>query len=71
LIRTQGIGDLAQLYLTADRHALSYHLSAIPLSFSAESAEPFDRRYMERLFRLGYAQARQGYPWIRPGRRSA
>ena len=71
LIRTQGIGDLAQIYLTADRHELSYHLAAIPLSFSAESAEPFDRRYMERLFRLGYAQARQGYPWIRPGRRSA
>jgi predicted patatin/cPLA2 family phospholipase len=63
LIRSQGIGDLARLYVTARRHGLDYHLSYIPESFDGEPSEPFDREYMGQLFALGYERASQGYPW--------
>jgi hypothetical protein len=63
LIRTQGIGDLAQIYITANDHGMDYHLAYIPGSFTAEPTETFDPEYMAALFELGYRQARQGYPW--------
>lgn len=64
LIRSQGIGDLARLYITAREYGLDYHLAYIPETFDGEPAEPFDREYMGRLFALGYGMAREGYPWV-------
>lgn len=63
LIRTQGIGDLAQIYLLTQRDGLNFHLAYIPSSFTAEPTEKFDPVYMRKLFQLGYERARAGYPW--------
>ena len=63
LIRTQGIGDLYRIYLTAERDGLDYHGAIIPDDFTLEAAEMFDPMYMRALFELGYELAREGYPW--------
>lgn len=63
LIRTQGIGDLYRIYLTAERDGLAYHGAIIPDDFTLEATEMFDPVYMRALFELGYELAREGYPW--------
>jgi hypothetical protein len=65
LIRTQGVGDLAQIYLLARRDGLGYNLAWIPLDFTDVPKEAFDRDYMRKLFTLGYDLAANGYPWLR------
>jgi len=66
LIRTQGIGNLAEVYLIAREQGLEYRLAYIPSSFHGISHEPFDPQYMGRLFRLGYQQALAGNSWLTP-----
>jgi predicted acylesterase/phospholipase RssA len=63
LIRTQGIGDLYHIYVTARRDKADYNLAYIPDDFHEKSSEPFDTEYMNHLFNLGYNLAREGYPW--------
>ena len=63
LIRTQGIGDLFQIYSLCDRDGNDFNLAYIPSDFTEEPAEPFDPVYMGKLFELGYQMAREGYPW--------
>ena len=65
LIRTQGVGDLAQIYILAKRDGLSYNLAWIPPNFTDTPKEAFDRDYMRKLFALGYDLAAKGYPWLR------
>ena len=63
LLRTQGIGDLYRIYLTAERDGLEYHGATIPADFNVESTELFDPVYMRALFDAGYERAKDGYPW--------
>jgi len=63
LIRTQGIGDMYQIYLDCQRDGLDYNLAYIPASFDLKPKEDFDPVYMGKLFDLGYHLARGGYPW--------
>lgn len=63
LIQTQGIGDLYQIYLSAERDNIDYNLAYIPSSFDAEHKEAFDTAYMRALFDVGFDMAAQGYPW--------
>jgi hypothetical protein len=65
LIRTQGIGDLARIYIATERDGLGFNLARVPQDFAVEPTELFDRNYMEALFERGRAMARGGYPWIR------
>jgi hypothetical protein len=65
LIRTQGVGDLARVYIATQRAGIGFNLARVPPEFDRKSAEPFDREYMRALFERGYAMARGGYPWIR------
>jgi hypothetical protein len=65
LIRTQGVGDLAQIYLLARRDDLGFNLAWIPRDFADLPEEAFDRNYMRKLFTLGYDLAANGYPWLR------
>ncbi|MDZ7651756.1 MAG: patatin-like phospholipase family protein [Burkholderiaceae bacterium] len=64
LIRTQGIGDMAIIYLVARRDGVDFNLAHVPDDFSAEPEETFDREYMRKLFAIGYDAALKGYPWI-------
>jgi hypothetical protein len=63
LIRTQGIGDLYQIYALCRRDGNDFNLAYIPSDFSAEPEEAFDPVYMSELFELGYQMASGGYPW--------
>jgi hypothetical protein len=71
LIRNQGIGDLARIYIAAQRAGLGFNLASVPTDFDRQPAELFDPAYMRALYERGYALARDGYPWIREcGRRA-
>lgn len=63
LIQNQGVGDLYQIYLTAERDHIGYNLAFVPSSFDAVHKEEFDTEYMNKLFDLGFAMAKAGYPW--------
>jgi predicted acylesterase/phospholipase RssA len=63
LIRTQGIGDLYQIYSLCERDGNDFNLAYIPSDFTEEQTEAFDPVYMRKLLELGYQMAREGYPW--------
>ncbi len=63
LIRTQGIGDLYQIYALCERDGNDFNLAYIPAEFIEEPSEEFDPVYMGKLYELGYQMARKGYPW--------
>jgi len=65
LIRTQGIGDLYQIYALCERDGNDFNLAYIPSSFEEEPAEGFDPVYMTKLFDLGYHKGLKGYPWLK------
>jgi hypothetical protein len=63
LIRTQGVGDLYQIFALCKRDASDFNLAYIPSSFTEEPSEGFDPVYMQKLFDLGYQMAQESYPW--------
>jgi len=63
LIRTQGIGDIYQIYALCERDGNDFNLAYIPSDFTDEPSEGFDPVYMKKLFERGYQMAREGYPW--------
>lgn len=63
LIRTQGIGDLYQIYALCKRDGNNFNLAYIPSSFTEKPTEGFDPVYMAKLYELGYKMALDGYPW--------
>jgi predicted patatin/cPLA2 family phospholipase len=63
LIRTQGIGDLYQIYVLCMRDGNDFNLAYIPSDFTEEPSEGFDPVYMTKLYDLGYQMAKAGYPW--------
>ena len=63
LIRTQGIGDLYQIYALCRRDGNDFNLAYIPSEFAAEPQEVFDPEHMRQLFDRGYRMAVGGYPW--------
>jgi hypothetical protein len=65
LIKTQGIGDLYQMYEFAQRNGVAYNLAYIPGNFPDTSTESFDPAYMSKLFDLGFQLGREGKGWTR------
>ncbi|MBB4265100.1 patatin-like phospholipase family protein [Roseospira visakhapatnamensis] len=63
LIRSQTRGDLYRLWVSAQKHGFAFRLGYVPADFDAGVAAGFNPVYMGRLYTLGYAQARAGYPW--------
>ena len=63
LIRTQGIGDLYEIYALCERDGNDFNLAYIPSDFDEVPAEVFDPIYMSKLFELGYQKALKGYMW--------
>jgi predicted acylesterase/phospholipase RssA len=63
LIRTQGIGDLYQIYALCERDDNEFNLAYIPSEFTEKPNELFDPVYMSKLYDLGYKMAVKGYPW--------
>lgn len=65
LIRTQGIGDVYQIFVATVRDDIDFYLASIPEDFDIEPQEDFDPVYMRALFDLGRDMAAAGYPWER------
>jgi hypothetical protein len=63
LIKSQGVGNLYELYVFSKRNGIDYNLAYIPASFRAVSAGAFDPVYMTKLYDLGFSLAQHGYPW--------
>ncbi|HED15389.1 MAG TPA: patatin [Gammaproteobacteria bacterium] len=63
LIRTQGIGDLYQIYALSKRDGNDFNLAYIPSTFTEIPTEGFDPVYMKKLYKLGYESAINGYQW--------
>jgi predicted acylesterase/phospholipase RssA len=63
LIQTQGVGDLYRIYVAALRDKIDFNLASIPDAFTEQLSEPFDRGYMNDLFKVGYNLAAKSYPW--------
>ena len=63
LIRTQGIGDLYQIYALCMRDGNDFNLAYIPSDFTEKPSEGFDPVYMTKLYNLGYEMAKAGYQW--------
>jgi predicted acylesterase/phospholipase RssA len=65
LINTQGIGDLYQLYMIAQRDRIDYNLTYIPESFTEKLLQPFDRDYMNKLYQVGREAMKNGAAWTK------
>ena len=65
LIRTQGSGDLYQIYALCERDGNDFNLAYIPPEFTEKSSEGFDTVYMGKLYEFGYQMAKNGYPWVK------
>jgi hypothetical protein len=63
LIKSQGVGDLYELYVFAKKNNIDYNLAYIPGDFPDTSTQSFDPVYMSKLYDLGYRMAAAGYPW--------
>lgn len=63
LIRTQGIGDLYQIYALCKRDGNDFNLAYIPEDFTVVPTEGFDPVYMGLLYERGYNMSIGGYPW--------
>jgi predicted acylesterase/phospholipase RssA len=63
LIRTQGLGDLYQIYALCLRDNNDFKLAYIPADFIEVAAEDFDPVYMSKLYDFGYNAAMNGYDW--------
>jgi hypothetical protein len=63
MIKSQGVGDLYELYVFAKRNGIDYNLAYIPADFLDTSTQAFDPLYMTKLYDLGYQMAANGYPW--------
>lgn len=63
LIRTQGVGDLYQIFVLCRRDGNGFNLAYIPSDFDEEAEEAFDPKYMTKLYQLGHNMALKGYDW--------
>lgn len=63
LIKTQGIGDLFRIYVSAKRDGIDFNAIWIPPEFTMKEPKPFDPGYMQALFDFGYSMALKGIPW--------
>ena len=63
LIRTQGLGDLYEIYSLCQRDGTEFNLAYIPSTFKHEKTEGFDPVFMGELFDVGYELAIAGVDW--------
>jgi Patatin-like phospholipase len=63
LLGAQVVGDLYRIYTITQREGIEFNLAHVPEDYDIEAKESFDREAMNRLYQLGYAWARGGYPW--------
>lgn len=63
LIHTQGLGDLTQIFLLAQRDGVKFNLAFIPADFDVPREHDFDTNYMRALFERGRLMGLDGSAW--------
>jgi hypothetical protein len=63
LTKSQSVGDINRIYMTAQRDGAEFRLASIPPSFNVPSNQAFDPAYMKALFRTGFELGRRGTAW--------
>ena len=63
LIKSNGVGDLYRIWLTARRDGFDFRLASIPFDFDVPSQEPFDPVYMKALFERGREDILEDRAW--------
>ena len=63
LIRTQGVGDLYQIFSLCKRDGNDFNLAFIPEEFNEPSSELFDTSYMTKLYQFAYDLAVKDDLW--------
>ncbi len=63
LIRSNGIGDLYRIWITAIRDGFDFRLASIPFDFDVQPSEPFDPVHMKALFERGRSDILTGEAW--------
>jgi hypothetical protein len=53
------------MYYEAKEAGIDFYLAHIPNEYRREAKEEFDTTEMNRMFKVGYEQARNGDPWKR------
>jgi predicted acylesterase/phospholipase RssA len=66
MVRTQGIGDIAQVYLASRQAGMAFRVARVPTDFNLTPAELFDSAYMRALFDRGVEAGRTGDAWYVP-----
>ena len=65
LLQYQSLGDLFRIYSITQRDGTDFNLAFIPERFKVPHKEDFDKRYMQQLYDVGFAQAKSGYRWAK------
>lgn len=63
LVRTQGIGDLYEIYEQAKEGNAEYRLAYVPDDFKTDHHDMFEPEAMKKMFDAAYTMAAKGYPW--------
>ncbi|MEH6633273.1 MAG: patatin-like phospholipase family protein [Halopseudomonas aestusnigri] len=65
LIKQQGVSNISQIYLLTQRDGFDFYLSYVPNNFDFPLPEPFDNKYMQELYKVGYEIGKKGVDWQR------
>lgn len=63
LVRTQGIGDLYEIYEQAKEGNAQYRLAYVPDHLENDHEDMFDPEAMKKMFDAAYSMSVKGYPW--------
>ena len=65
LLEYQGLGDLFRIYAVCQRDGTDFNLAYIPNTFTEPHKTDFDRSYMQKLYDVGFKDAKAGYHWAK------
>jgi predicted patatin/cPLA2 family phospholipase len=65
LIKSEGLTELQLMYHECKDAGIDFYLAYIPDDYQRQVKDEFDTGEMNRMFKVGYDQARNGDPWHR------
>lgn len=65
LTKAHSRGDVLRLYAISQWNNYDFNLAYVPETFALQSSEPFDRKYMNTLYKTAYEMGRNGYAWAK------
>jgi len=67
LVKSQGLGDLYEIYEQTQEAGAEYRLAFVPDDMEVDHHDMFDPQAMKKMFHASFSMARDGYPWsLRP-----